>query len=594
MENQPKVITMGALGKYDNLRPQVKPVKATYEEMTEMRDQGKLIPGQYYQITDYVTTTAQAETQSAGHPFDIIVMAIATDALSEDALAVRHEGDTYFQNAKLEAWRLKYTLDNDYDRFAWCQRESIVISNQEYLRSEADDVSGANYPYCWKHDTTKRYTNTLTPTAGTDVAKGNTAGTGTNYQIQTVNHIDGTQRGVIYWMQDEFGNECPYDFKNIMFASYKITAMEKVPDIVGQYGGYKVGTTMYPSGATIENEAVFRYTFDYMSGDVSYDATIYQATQSSTHCHDNIIGSCYVGKQLTLNNIVIGGTTFGACYGNEFGENCRHFRMGHTCYGNRFGVNNYQNTWGNDNQSNTWGNDNSRNTWGNSNYYNTWGNECRYNTWGNNNSYNTCGNNNSYNTCGNSNQYNTWGNSNWYNTWGNSNWYNTWGNSNNSNTWGNDNQSNTWGNNNSYNTWGNECRYNTWGNSCYSNTWGNSNYYNTWGNSNYDMEFSNPDGITGFAGLGLSIVEVYLPTEEDPEYGEFDRRVYAIINEGPARTLNVSLVEGEESLYNGTLQLAAGETKLFTSYEADAMFSEEDSHVSFTENGNTVNCNWYF
>ena len=461
-------------------------VSITYAALKALRDGGTLKPGQYYRITDYVTTTAQAETQSAGHPFDIIVRADSASTLSETAYAAIHSGDTYFANSKLEAWRLKYTIDNDYDRFAWCQRESIVISNQEYLRSEADDVSGANYPYCWKQGTTKRYTNTVTPTAGTDVAKGNTAGTGTNYQIQTVNHIDGTQRGVIYWMQDEWGNECPYDFKNIMFASYKITAMEKVPDIVGQYGGYKVGTTMYPSGATLENEAVFRYTFDYMSGDVSHDATIYQTTQSATNCHGNIFGSYYMSKQLTLNNIVIGGTTFGACYGNEFGENCHHFRMGHTCYGNRFGVNNYQNTWGN------------------------------------------------------SNQYNTWGNNNWY------------------------------------------------------NTWGNSNQYNTWGNSNTYMEFSNPDGITGLAGLGLSIVEVYLPTEEDPEYGEFDRRVYAIINEGPARTLNVSLVEGETSLYNGTLQLAAGETKLFTSYDAEAYFSEEDSHVSFTENGNTVNCNWFY
>ena len=522
MENQPKVITFGALGEYDNLRPQVKPVKATYQQMVDMREQGKLIPGQYYQITDYVTTTAQAETQSAGHPFDILVRADSVSTLNEQAWTVRHDGDTYFQNANLEAWRLKYCLDNDYDRFAWCQRESIVISNQEYLRSEADDVSGANYPYCWKQGTTKRYTNTVTPTAGTDVAKGNTAGTGTNYQIQTVNHIDGTQRGVIYEMEDEFGNKCAYDFKNIMFASYKITAMEKVPDIVGQYGGYKVGTTMYPSGATLENEAVFRYTFDYMSGDVSHDATIYQTTQSATNCHGNIFGSYYMSKQLTLNNIVIGGTTFGACYGNEFGENCHHFRMGHTCYGNRFGVNNYQNTWGN------------------------------------------------------SNQYNTWGNNNWYNTWGNFNY---------SNTWGNNNWYNTWGNYNTSNMWGNECRYNTWGNSNGSNTWGNSNTY---------MEFSNPDGITGLAGLGLSIVEVYLPTEEDPEYGEFDRRVYAIINEGPARTLNVSLVEGETSLYNGTLQLAAGETNLFTSYDAEAYFSEEDSHVSFTENGNTVNCNWFY
>ena len=576
MENQPKVITFGALGEYDNLRPQVKPVKATYQQMVDMREQGKLIPGQYYQITDYVTTTAQAETQSAGHPFDILVRADSVSTLNEQAWTVRHDGDTYFQNANLEAWRLKYCLDNDYDRFAWCQRESIVISNQEYLRSEADDVSGANYPYCWKQGTTKRYTNTVTPTAGTDVAKGNTAGTGTNYQIQTVNHIDGTQRGVIYEMEDEFGNKCAYDFKNIMFASYKITAMEKVPDIVGQYGGYKVGTTMYPSGATMENEAVFRYTFDYMSGDVSHDATIYQATQSAAHCHDNIIGSYYVSKQLTLNNIVIGGTTFDACYGNELGENCHHFRMGHTCYGNRFGVNNSQNTWGNNCQSNTWGN------------------ECRYNTWGNFNGSNTWGNSNDSNTWGNYNYYNTWGKSNYYNTWGNNCQSNTWGNNNTSNMWGNNCSNNTWGNSNYSNTWGNYNYYNTWGNSNQYNTWGNNCQSNTWGNSNTYMEFSNPDGITGLAGLGLSIVEVYLPTEEDPEYGEFDRRVYAIINEGPARTLNVSLVEGETSLYNGTLQLGAGETKLFTSYDADAYFSEEDSHVSFTENGNTVNCNWFY
>lgn len=65
MENQQKVITLDALGKYDNLRPQVKPVKATYEEMTEMRDQGKLIPGQYYQITDYVTTVNEATITNA-------------------------------------------------------------------------------------------------------------------------------------------------------------------------------------------------------------------------------------------------------------------------------------------------------------------------------------------------------------------------------------------------------------------------------------------------------------------------------------------------------------------------------------------------
>ncbi len=162
MENQRKVITMGALGKYDNLRPQVKPVKATYEEMTEMRDQGKLIPGQYYQITDYVTTvsttpdpnTGMVMVRSAGHQFDLLVRADAADTLSETAWAVQHDGDTYFQNARLEAWQLKYTLDNDSNRYDW-----------------ADTEQG---------------------------------------------------KGVIYEMQDEWGNSLPYDFKNVQFLRFPI------------------------------------------------------------------------------------------------------------------------------------------------------------------------------------------------------------------------------------------------------------------------------------------------------------------------------------------------------------------------------------
>ena len=130
MENQPKVITMGALGKYDELRPQVKPVKATYEEMTEMRSQGKLIPGQYYQITDYMTTVNEAtitNARSAGHPFDILVRADSATVLNEQAWAVRHEGDTYFKDARLEAWQLKYRLDN----VQWSKQAGTYVTDEE-------------------------------------------------------------------------------------------------------------------------------------------------------------------------------------------------------------------------------------------------------------------------------------------------------------------------------------------------------------------------------------------------------------------------------------------------------------------------------
>ena len=94
-------------------------IKTTYAELKQMRDEAKLNPGSYYRITDYVTTTTQTDTKSAGHPFDVIVLALSENTLSEDAKAIQHEGDTYFADSDLSAWELKYCLDNDKTRFTW-------------------------------------------------------------------------------------------------------------------------------------------------------------------------------------------------------------------------------------------------------------------------------------------------------------------------------------------------------------------------------------------------------------------------------------------------------------------------------------------
>ena len=51
-------------------------VNLTYSELKNLRDNSKLKPSQYYRITDFVTTVANdGEARSAGHQFDIIVMA---------------------------------------------------------------------------------------------------------------------------------------------------------------------------------------------------------------------------------------------------------------------------------------------------------------------------------------------------------------------------------------------------------------------------------------------------------------------------------------------------------------------------------------
>ena len=127
----------------------------SYDYLKKMRDGGTLTPGHFYRIIDYMTTTTQENTSAVGHPFDVIVLALSNDKLSEEAWAMHSARDTngYFADSKLEAWKLWYCLDNDPNRFAW-----------------ADTTNGT---------------------------------------------------GVIYRMIDEFGNDCPYDFKNILFKGYK-------------------------------------------------------------------------------------------------------------------------------------------------------------------------------------------------------------------------------------------------------------------------------------------------------------------------------------------------------------------------------------
>ena len=94
-------------------------IEITWSDLKAKRDAGELTLGQLYRITDYQCTTTESNTRSAGHQFDIIVLALSKNTLSEQAYAALHSGDTYFANNNLSAWKLWYCLDNDTTRFAW-------------------------------------------------------------------------------------------------------------------------------------------------------------------------------------------------------------------------------------------------------------------------------------------------------------------------------------------------------------------------------------------------------------------------------------------------------------------------------------------
>lgn len=82
---------------YDFVKGECKLIETTWAELKGLRDHSQLIPGRFYRITDYVCTTAQENTQSAGHQFDVIVTADDERTLNENARAAIHEGDEYFQ-----------------------------------------------------------------------------------------------------------------------------------------------------------------------------------------------------------------------------------------------------------------------------------------------------------------------------------------------------------------------------------------------------------------------------------------------------------------------------------------------------------------
>ena len=295
----------------------------TYAELVDLKTNGQLKKGLYYRITDYVTTTNGATTnssepsRSAGHQFDIIVQALGPSDLSEICTACLHEGDTYFVNENLSAWQIWYDINNDTTKYKWAV-------------------------------------------------------------------TDGTGKGVIYRLIDEWGNDCAYDFKNIQF--YRDKTLSKYSSLKS----YLTATDGY------------YYTFcDIRKSKIS-DASI-----TSSKCRSNFTdystGSNSDGVRRLNNNIFLGESSDYLTINNKLGydnynnifgvgiEGCtadRYFRgnvFGTDVYYFNVGANFVDNIIGSYIYSLTTGNFFRYNTIGNNSKYLTFEGICQYNRIGSNN-----------------------------------------------------------------------------------------------------------------------------------------------------------------------------------------------------------------
>ena len=358
-------------GKYRYLNPLEMPetdiTGVTYSELIGMRDNALLEMGALYRITDYMTTTTQEDTRSAGHQFDVVVLATGTKTLSEQAWAMPHSGDTYFNASNLKAWRLLYSLENDTSRFSW-----------------ADPENG---------------------------------------------------KGVIYRLIDEWGNDCPYDFKNIQFKRWAVSSLtdakldsDSLEELAAQFVYdaddnpfcFARQDSNYTSGSTsfVVNDEVseWYYTFSVFDeegavNDYSLRVYDYYVEGAMAVAQGNVMLPAQAGDDddvyhYVLNNNVIidkydeDNEWYTVSYGNTFKENSVNNTCGANFYNNTCGANFTDNTIGASFSRNTVGAYFTGNTCGASFFGNSIGAGFNSNSCGAGFSRNTVGAYFQYNSCG--------------------------------------------------------------------------------------------------------------------------------------------------------------------------------------------------
>ena len=416
--------------------------KVTYAELKDLRDNGDLVAGHLYRITDYEFTTKQVETKSAGNVFDVIVLAVAENELSHIARAIAHEGDTYFDCNDLGAWELWYELDNDADKYAWADAENGKGVIYRMIDEKRNDCS-----YDFKN--ALFYNATLTTNTTTDK----------------------------YY----------YTFSYIVNGALYDGTIEKQ---VTTCFGNSMEVYLDESNKKTLNLNVFR---NNSFGDNCHNNKFGKSCYSNTFgdgCHNNKFGkSCY-------------SNTFGDyCYDNKFGDDCNNNKFGNNCYSNTFGIRCTFSTFGKSCYYNTFEHYCQNNTFGDYCYDNKFGDDCGDNKFGHTCSFNKFGHTCSFNKFGDNCEENTFGDNCKYNDFKNSFYNNSFGNGCGNNTFGvncRDNtfrsscstnsfeygcESNTFGNNCSNNKIGYNCQSNTFENSCCFNTFANSCCFNTFANS---------------------------------------------------------------------------------------------------------------
>ena len=383
----------------------------THAKLVKMRDNSQLVAGAWYRITDFVTTVANKDNaRSAGHAFDVLVRALDSSTIDENARAIQHAGDTYFADCDLTAWELKYSLDNDAERFSWADETNgkgvIWFMRDEWNNSAFYDFKNVQF---------KRWAVNEIQDANGDTLDDPTS---------TFAYDEGTQ-DIRYGYQGENYTNEKYTFVvedsnnfDWYYAFTWINENNEVKDatIVGQTllsdEGYSYGMHDNERGACfVANSEISEDLMRDLDNGVetatyTYDDGFFYgmyATKTGNNCSSWTCGNnC---SSWTCGNACSSWTCGNACSSWTCGNDCSSWACGNYCYSWTCG--NYCPSWTCGNYCSSWtcGNNCSSWTCGNNCPYWTCGNGCYSWTCGNDCPYWTCGNDCSYWTCGNYYRY---------------------------------------------------------------------------------------------------------------------------------------------------------------------------------------------
>ena len=342
----------------------------TWEGLRGLKDAGNLVPGTWYRITDYETVVMFKGATSINLEVDILILASDMGILNENVYFIPKEQNDYLNASKVQVWKGKYCIDNDILRFDFLNAyDPYIVTYDEcsYIRygdGDTTDVYG-NQLYAWKqiddvfkckealeknqspnfieenivytkslevypeHEQNTSYSEGYNPSTGSTGYSDNNLivdleGNSYDKKIKSVYPVS---KGAIYYLEDEYGNSAPYDFKSIMFTWYKDNGDIDVQGYTfSEFANdrYDVSTE-----ASVKNKMkVYRNIIQEVYTEfIDYNNQSYKRHSLNKLCFNTPCISNFYGTD-TFNMYILGESMFNHCYGqtnnNKFTKNVNY------------------------------------------------------------------------------------------------------------------------------------------------------------------------------------------------------------------------------------------------------------------------------